>query len=409
MNVSPSNLGPDRDGKLPLSGIRVVEFSHMVMGPTVGLILGDLGAEVIKVEPAPKGDNTRRLTGSGAGFFGMFNRNKKSLCVDLKDPRGMAIVKSLIMDADVLIENFRPGALNKLGLSAADLRAEHPALIYYSAKGFLPGPYEHRAALDEVVQMMAGLAYMTGPPGRPLRAGSSVNDIMGGMFGVIGILAALRDRDRHGKGRKVTSSLFENCVFLSGQHMAQYAVTGQPAKPMPDRLSAWAIYDVFECQDDHQIFVAVVSDSQWKIFCENFDLPEFLNNPEMATNPQRCALRAEFLPRIRAIIAAMPYAEILRKCEQLGLPYAPIAKPQDLFDDPHLQTSGGLISVRQGDGQHMQVPALPLALDDWRPDLREEVPLTGEHSRQLAEQAGLSTTDIDALEAAGILATPTAP
>lgn len=404
MATHSAKSAPLEDDQLPLSGIRVIEFSHMVMGPTVGLILGDLGAEVIKVEPSPNGDNTRRLTGSGAGFFGMFNRNKKSLCVDLKDPRGMAIVKSLIKDADVLIENFRPGALEKLGLGADELRAEHPELIYYSAKGFLPGPYEQRTALDEVVQMMAGLAYMTGPPGRPLRAGSSVNDIMGGMFGVIGILAALRDRDRRGGGRKVTSALFENCVFLSGQHMAQFAVTGQPAKPMPDRLSAWAIYDVFDCQDDRQIFVGVVSDTQWQIFCKNFDLPEFLNNPEMATNPQRCALRSEFLPRIRQIIAAIPYADMLQKCEELGLPFAPISRPEDLFDDPQLKASGGLITVQHKKDKYMQVPALPLTLDDWRPNLREDVPLTGEHSHELAEKAGLSAAEIAELQAAGILA-----
>jgi crotonobetainyl-CoA:carnitine CoA-transferase CaiB-like acyl-CoA transferase len=404
MATHSAKSAPLEDDQLPLSGIRVIEFSHMVMGPTVGLILGDLGAEVIKVEPSPNGDNTRRLTGSGAGFFGMFNRNKKSLCVDLKDPRGMAIVKSLIKDADVLIENFRPGALEKLGLGADELRAEHPELIYYSAKGFLPGPYEQRTALDEVVQMMAGLAYMTGPPGRPLRAGSSVNDIMGGMFGVIGILAALRDRDRRGGGRKVTSALFENCVFLSGQHMAQFAVTGQPAKPMPDRLSAWAIYDVFDCQDDRQIFVGVVSDTQWQIFCKNFDLPEFLNNPEMATNPQRCALRSEFLPRIRQIIAAIPYADMLQKCEELGLPFAPISRPEDLFDDPQLKASGGLITVQHQKDKYMQVPALPLTLDDWRPNLREDVPLTGEHSHELAQKAGLSAAEIAELQAAGILA-----
>ena len=404
MATHSAKSAPLEDDQLPLSGIRVIEFSHMGMGPTVGLILGDLGAEVIKVEPSPNGDNTRRLTGSGAGFFGMFNRNKKSLCVDLKDPRGMAIVKSLIKDADVLIENFRPGALEKLGLGADELRAEHPELIYYSAKGFLPGPYEQRTALDEVVQMMAGLAYMTGPPGRPLRAGSSVNDIMGGMFGVIGILAALRDRDRRGGGRKVTSALFENCVFLSGQHMAQFAVTGQPAKPMPDRLSAWAIYDVFDCQDDRQIFVGVVSDTQWQIFCKNFDLPEFLNNPEMATNPQRCALRSEFLPRIRQIIAAIPYADMLQKCEELGLPFAPISRPEDLFDDPQLKASGGLITVQHQKDKYMQVPALPLTLDDWRPNLREDVPLTGEHSHELAQKAGLSAAEIAELQAAGILA-----
>ena len=166
----------------PLSGIRVVEFSHMVMGPSCGLVLGDLGAEVVKVEPIPQGDNTRRLVGAGAGFFAAFNRNKKSLVLDLKTDKGVAFAKKLIGHSDVLTENFRPGGLDALGLGYEALKEDHPGLIYCSLKGFLAGPYENRAALDEVVQMMGGLAYMTGPPGRPLRAGTSVNDIMGGMF-----------------------------------------------------------------------------------------------------------------------------------------------------------------------------------------------------------------------------------
>ncbi|MEM9524509.1 MAG: CaiB/BaiF CoA-transferase family protein [Pseudomonadota bacterium] len=398
----PSGDG-ERDNSLPLSGIRVVEFSHMVMGPTCGLILGDLGADVVKVEPCPDGDNTRRLTGSGAGFFPMYNRNKKSISVDIKDPRGMRLVKNLVDDADVLIENFRPGALEKLGLGYETLRADNPGLIYFSAKGFLPGPYENRTALDEVVQMMAGLAHMTGPPGRPMRAGASVNDIMGGMFGVIGILAALRERDSTGCGRHVTSALYENCVFLCGQHMTQFAVTGEPAAPMPDRLSAWAIYDVFDCLHDVQVFVGVVSDTQWKIFCEHFGLPEYLNDPALKTNPQRCHARDEFLPRIRTIIGAMSQQEVMAKCEKLGLPYAPISRPQDLYDDPHLVQSNGLIPLTLPDDRTAAAPALPFTLDDWRPGKRLDIPRQGEHTRQIAEQIGLSDREITDLETNGVI------
>lgn len=392
-----------RSGNLPLSGIRVIEFSHMVMGPTCGLILADLGADVIKVEPAEKGDNTRRLTGSGAGFFPMYNRNKRSLSVDIKDPRGLALVKSLIKDADVLIENFRPGALDKLGIGYDALKTENEKLIYCSAKGFLPGPYDHRTALDEVVQMMAGLAYMTGPPGRPLRAGASVNDIMGGMFGVIGVMAALRGRDQTGKGSHVTSALFENCVFLSGQHMAQYNVTGQAARPMPERLSAWAVYDVFDCNDGQQVFVGVVSDTQWRVFCESFGLDDFAVDPELATNPQRCHQRARFLPKVRELLGAMTSAEVLERCEQLGLPFAPITRPEDLPGDRHLQESGGLLKVHDDNGKEVEVPALPFELDDWRPGVRLDIPKIGEHSRDIALAAGLSEDDVNALLNDGVL------
>src|SRR6266550_6371656 len=281
---------------LPLGGVRVVEFSHMVMGPTCGMILGDLGAEVIKVEPIA-GDNTRRLIGTGAGFFRMFNRNKKSIAVDLADPKGLEAVERLIASADVLIENFKPGTMAKYGLDYPTLAAKHPRLIYVAHKGFLPGPYEHRTALDEVVQMMAGLAYMTGPVGRPLRAGTSVNDIMGGMFGAIGVLAALRTREETGRGQEVQAALFENCVLLSGQHMQQYAVTGEAPQPMPSRISAWGIYDVFTLADGEQLFIGAVSDKQFATLCEVIERPDLLADPALQTNAQRVAVRPALLKR----------------------------------------------------------------------------------------------------------------
>ena len=295
--------------KLPLQGIRVVEFSHMVMGPTCGLILADLGADVIKVEPAKGGDNTRKLPGSGAGFFISFNRNKRSLALDVKSPRGLAVAKKLIARCDVLIENFRPGGMEAIGLGYEAVKPHNPRLIYCSLKGFLSGPYENRAALDEVVQMMGGLAYMTGPPGRPLRAGAPVNDMMGGMFAVIGILAALRQREESGEGQQIKSSLFENTAFLVSTSMAQYAVTGKPAAPMPARISAWAVYDVFDTADDLQIFVGVVTDTQWRIFCEMFALPDLAADASLQTNAQRVAARDRLLPRLRALFKGLTRAQ----------------------------------------------------------------------------------------------------
>ena len=391
------------DEALPLSGVRVIEFSHMVMGPACGLILGDLGADVVKIEPCPQGDNTRKLTGSGAGFFTMYNRNKRSISLDLKNPDGMALARRLIDGADVLVENFRPGALEKLGLGYATLSKTNPGLIYMSGKGFLPGPYEDRTALDEVVQMMAGLAYMTGPPGRPLRAGASVNDIMGGMFGAIGIMAALRKRDRTGKGDHVTSALYENCVFLCGQHMTQYAVTGKPANPMPERLAAWAVYDVFDCANGGQIFIGVVTDTQWRVFCEHFGLDDLLADPDLATNPQRCHERDQFLPRIRQLFAAMALVEISDACEQLGLPYAHIKRPEDLYDDAHLKASGGLLPITTLAGEATSAPALPFAFDGWRPKVRHDVPRLGEHSFDIAREAGLGEAEVAALVKKGVL------
>ncbi len=400
---------------LPLEGLRVIEFTHMVMGPSCGMILADLGAEVIKVEPIA-GDNTRRLLGSGAGFFSMFNRNKKSLAVDTRDPRGLEIVLKLAADADVFSENFKAGTMHKLGLGCDTLSRLNPRLIYVSHKGFLPGPYEQRTALDEVVQMMGGLAYMTGPEGRPLRAGSSVNDIMGGMFGAIGVLAALQARHRTGLGQEVQSALFENNVLLVAQHMMQFAVTGQAAAPMPSRISAWGIYDVFTVRDGEQIFLAVVSDTQWALFCEAFGLAELKDDPRLAGNNDRVRARDWLVPRLREHLAEMDAAEIGTRFEAHGLPYAPITRPQQLFDDPHLCATGGLAAVTlpadaSSAGQRIDThtPLLPLALSGRRLPLRTAPPSLGEHSRELLQSLGYDAASIAALCADGVVGTPAAP
>jgi crotonobetainyl-CoA:carnitine CoA-transferase CaiB-like acyl-CoA transferase len=374
---------------LPLQGIRVIEFVHMVMGPTCGLVLADLGAEVIKVEPEA-GDNTRRLVGSGAGYWVTYNRNKKSVAVDLKSESGMAFVKELIASADVVTENFRPGAMEKIGLDYASLQAAKPGLIYCSMKGFLPGPYENRAALDEVVQMMSGLAYMTGPEGRPLRAGASVNDVMGGMFAAIGILAALIERSRTGKGQLIRSGLYENSAFLVGQHMAQERITGQAVAPMPNRVSAWAVYDVFSARDNEQVFIGVVSDTQWKQFCEVFGLAELAADQGLALNNQRVKERERFMPALRAKFAEMSKQELMALCEKAGLPFAPIKKPVDLFEDEHLLQSRGLTSVTLHSGEKIDIPALPLEMDGRRFGTRLDVPEIGSHTHELAAEAGVA-------------------
>ncbi len=381
---------------LPLSGVRVVEFVHMVMGPSCGLVLADLGAEVITVEPLA-GDNTRRLAGSGAGFFPAFNRNKKSLAIDMKAPAGRAVIARLVSSADVISENFRPGAMAKLGLDYQSLSKDNPRIIYCSHKGFLTGPYEERTALDEVAQMMGGLAYMTGPPGRPLRAGSSVNDIMGGMFGAIGILAALRERERTGLGQEIRSALFENTAFLVGQHMAQYAVTGKPANPMPARLAAWAVYDVFDTKDSQQVFVAVVSDTQWKLFCDAFEQPALFADASLATNPQRVHARDRLIPLVREIFGRYSKADLMAKCEMTGLPFAPITRPEELFDDPHLNAAGGLAEITLADGRKTKLPALPLEMKGRRLGVRHDVPSSGEHSRDVLAGLGYTPADIDRL------------
>jgi crotonobetainyl-CoA:carnitine CoA-transferase CaiB-like acyl-CoA transferase len=389
---------------LPLEGVRVVEFAHMVMGPSCGLVLADLGAEVIKIEPL-KGDNTRRLEHAGSGFFPVFNRNKKSLAVDLQHPEGNKLVLKLLGTADVLTENFRPGALDKLGFSYARLKQDNPRLIYCSLKGFLHGPYEHRPALDEVTQMMGGLAYMTGLPDRPLRAGSSVVDIMGGTFAAVAILAALRSRESTGRGMQVTSALFESTAYLVAQHMAQFELTGEAPPPMSVKRPAWSVYDIFETAGGGRLFIGVVTDTQWEAFCREFRLDELAADPRLETNGQRVKERAWLIPRINELTRRYSQDELAAKLEEIGMPFAPIARPWDLLDDPHLNASGGLLETRAR-GKTIHVPALPVSLDGERLPKRTDPPRVGEHARELLESLGCSPQEIESLRDRGIVALP---
>lgn len=367
---------------LPLEGIRVIEFTHMVMGPTCGMILADLGAEVIKIEP-PGGDKTRQLPGLGMGFFRSFNRNKKSVVLDIQTPEGLATAQELIGQSDVLLENFRPGLMDKLGLGATALKALFPRLIYVSHKGFLPGPYEDRLALDEVVQNMAGLTYMTGPKGRPLRAGTSVNDIMGGMFGAIGVLAALRERDRTGQGQEIQSALFENCCLLAAQHMQQFQMTGEVPPPFPSRVSAWSVYDTFEVAHGEQLFIGAVSDKQFLILCQVLNRPDLASDPALATNAQRVAVRPDLLARLAESTIGCEIEDLCARLKAAGLPYAKVVRPDQLVQDEHLLASGGLVPMQTDDGDSTQVVLLPLLMGGRRPGVRRPLPRVGEHTEEV--------------------------
>ncbi len=388
---------------LPLDGVRVVEFCQTIMGPSCGLVLADLGADVIKVEPAPDGDKTRRLFGFAAGFFPSFNRNKRSIALNLKSEEGVALAHKLIEKADVVIENYAPGTMERLGCGYDTLSKLNPRLIYCAMKGFLSGPYEKRPALDEVVQYMAGLAYMTGPPGRPLRAGASIIDIMGGTYGAMGIMAALRDRDRTGKGQFVKSALFESTAFLMMQHMAIEAVTGEEVPPMPNRRGAWAVYEVFETADDDQIFIGITSDNHWRRFCEHFGRQDLLDDPTLKTNEDRVRARDRIIPICTEIFGGLEKADLAAICEKIEIPYAAVARTKDLFEDPQLNAHGRLLPTRLPDGQMTKFPRLPVEIGDHDLGLRRQPPEIGEHTEEVLAEMGLDAKSIADLEAKGIV------
>ena len=387
------------DQRLPLEGIRVLAFTHAVMGPAAGLILADMGAEVIHIEPTG-GDVTRRLKGFGVGYFSFFNRNKKSLSVDLKTPRGREVIYKLAKTADVVLENFGPGTIERLGYGYDKLSEINHRIVYCSLKGFLPGPYEKRVAMDEVVQMMGGLAYMTGPPGQPLRAGTSIIDITGGMFGALGVITALYDRQRTGKGAYVKSALFETTAFAMGQHMAYSALTEGPVPPMPVRVSAWSVYRLFETKDNDQIFIGLISEKHWQSFCKAFDRPQWLEDERLQSNNGRIDQRDWFIPEVEKLIKQYTKAEVTESCDAAGICFSPVARPEDLFEDPPQlnQESGGLLKTTFPNGTKTKMPRLPIRIGEYDFNLRNDPPAqVGQDTVDLLSELGLSREEIGEL------------
>ena len=388
---------------LPLSGIKALELGHAILGPSCGQILADMGADVIHVERAPEGDYTRNLPGMGSGFHSYFNRNKRSLVVDLKSEQGKDLLKKLIASADVMYDNFGPGAVDRLGFSYEACSAINPRLIYCSLKGFMPGPYEHRPSLDNLVQMMGGLAYMTGPAGRPLRAGASVIDIMGGTFGALGIIAALYERQQTGKGQMVRATLYEATAYLVGQHMAMTAVTGEPAPPMPEGEMPWGVYDLFETEDGETIFIGMTSDAHWQRFCEVFGLEDLFADERLKTNNSRCTERKWLIPKLSEVFKQLSSEVVIDGCEKSVIPFAPVRRPDELFDDPHLNESGGLIDTPLPGGKRGKLPKIPLRMGKYEFDMRHDPPKPGEGTHEILKAIGLSEGEIENLIQEGIV------
>ena len=393
---------------LPLTGVRVVELGHIVAGPSAGLILAELGADVIKIELPKLGDMSRRMPGASTSSFYLYNRNKRSLAVDLKAPAGAKVLQRLVGRAEIVVDNFAPGVLERLELSYEHFVGDNPGLIWLSIKGFLPGPYEHRPSLDELAQMMGGLAYMTGPPGQPLRAGASVIDIGAATYGVIGVLAALLERQRNGKGQKIVSGLFETTVFWVGQWIARAAASGDPSVPMPEvgqsRRMGWGVYHLFTTSDDEQVFIGVTSDGQWRRFCQEFELADLLADERLATNAQRVHERGWLLPRLRQEATKYSGDDLQAKLERSGVPYAPVRRPDQLAEDPHLKATGQLMEVPLAEGKLAKLPKLPFRSTEYDFELRRPAPKLGEHSREVLEEMGCSPEEIRQLIAEGAVA-----
>lgn len=392
----------------PLAGLRVLEFSHTIMGPCAGLLLADLGADVIKVEPV-EGDNTRRLNGFAAGFFATFNRNKRSIAIDLKQPDGQAVVHRLVKDADIVLENYGPGTMEKLGCGWAQLQPLNERLIYLALKGYLAGPLQNRPALDEVVQFQSGLAYMTGPVGQPIRAGASIVDILGAVFGVTAALAALRERDNTGKGQRIGSALFESAAFLMASHIAGGATTGQSVPPMTARKGAWGIYDVFHAKDGTPVFIGVTSDAQWQRFCEEFGYGDWFADARLTTNPQRTSEREWLIPALRERLSTLDHDALLASLKAADVSWSPVGRPEDLTDNEQLLEQGvidtALATASQSVADAVRLPGLPLefGVERVRTRLERQPPTLGEHSTDVLLEAGFDRSRIRTLHDQGVI------
>ncbi|MEC9185028.1 MAG: CaiB/BaiF CoA-transferase family protein [Pseudomonadota bacterium] len=379
----------------PLAGTRVVEMTHMIMGPSCGMFLALMGAEVIKIEP-PLGDKTRNLTGMGSPFFPLFNRGKVSVQLELSTDAGRDALDRLLKTADIFVDNFRDQSLAKMGADPVDLRAKFPNLILASHKGFLEGPYKDRTAMDEVVQMMTGLAYMTGPKGRPLRFGSSAIDIFGGLFGAFAAMGALMERQNSGKGRDIRVGLFESGLLFAAQHMVQFELEGTSPPPMPERNFSWPVYDIMKTADGRQIFVGAVTEGQWDALCGYLGLDDLIADERLQSRMDQINARSWTIPIVEKAIGKRNYRQLLEDFEKLGIPFSPINKPSELFEDPHVLRDGGLVRSNMADGRTFRAPALPFEIDGRMMSASGDRPSIGQETNRILSELGLSKVEIEA-------------
>lgn len=393
---------------LPLDGIRVLELGHIVAGPSAGLVLADLGADVIKVERAGEGDQSRAMPAGSSALFHFLNRNKRSIAIDLKgSAEGRALFLRLAAVSDVVIDNFAHGAVEALGLGYDVLSRTNPGLIYLALKGFLPGPNETRPFLDELAQMSAGLAFMTGPRGQPMRAGASIVDVGAAAYGVIAVLAALQQRAKTGVGQRITSGLYETTVFWVGQWLAQYAATGEPSVPLPEMRQGtrmgWGIYQLFTAADDEQIFVGITSNGHWERFCKEFGLDDLLADPRLDDNAKRVAARGWLPARIAEELVRHSSGELAARLTRARVPFASLRRPDQLVDDPHLNAIEQFVETPLPGHAPAKLPKLPVRSTAFEMGLRRPAPRLGEHTREVLEEIGLTGEEIDALASRRII------
>ncbi|ADJ16871.1 CAIB/BAIF family protein (plasmid) [Halalkalicoccus jeotgali B3] len=396
---------------LPLSDISVIELGNIVSAPFASLLLADLGADVVKIERPGVGDLMRSAGESGEAVVNALNRNKRSLALDLQSDRGRKAYHDLASEADVVIENLGPGVADRLKIGYDDLKARNTDLVYLSIKGFHSGPYGDRPGMDMVAESMSGLAAMTGNPGGgPVRVGTSIADIGSAMYGVIGVLTALRERDRTGKGQLVDATLFESAAQWMGYWMTFADMTGQDHPPLGTSHPAFSLYDIFETTDsDRWVFVGVTSDRHWPAFCEAVDRPDLLADRRFETPESRFEHESELVSIAREELTGWNREELVDALLAEGVPAAPVNKPSELLNDEHLEESGMIITFggyHNGMEKRLRTVKTPLSGDRIATEQRLDTPRLGEHSREVVAASGYDEAEIDDLLEEGVIELP---
>lgn len=394
------------DQQPPISDITVVELGHIVAGPFCGMILADLGADVIKVERPATGDMLRDSSELGNSTFDYLNRNKSSVTIDLKSEEGSAVFKRLIDEADVVVENFGPQATDRLGIGYDDLSKDREGLIYCSIKGFTPGPYEEYPALDPIAESLSGLMSVTGREDMPpVRSGTSIADMAAAMYAVIAILGALRHREQTGEGAHLYSGLFESTVSLMGYWLAYTETYGKVPKPLGASHMNWSPYEVFRGIDGTWVFIGPAGQAQWERMCHSLSLDDLLEDPRFETLADRRQHNEELIDILRDRLSGYSSTEIVERLREVDVPVAPVNDIDDVLQDPHLDEIGMLqkIATTEGDGDEIRVPRYPIFSDGHEHAPLRSPPALGEQTEAILSELGFADDEIESLRTADVI------
>ena len=392
----------------PLDGMKVLDLTRVLAGPYATMLLGDLGAEVIKIEQPGTGDESRNFGPFKNGFslyFMSVNRGKQSVTLNLKTERGQAIFKQLLKQTDILVENFRPGTMQKLGLDYDTLKGEQPSLIYAACSGFgQTGPYAQQGAYDMIIQGMGGIISITGEPdGPPVRVGTSISDITAALFTTIGVLSALHHRNRTGSGQFVDVAMLDSLVAVLENAVVRYFATGEAPKPLGARHPAITPFEAFASADGH-VIIALGNDTLWAKFCEHVDRHELISDERFRTNADRTENHSELFPILSEIMSQRPTDDWIDALGAIGVPCGPINAMDKVVSHPQVQAREMITRIAHDITGEVEVPGVPIKLSETPGNVEVPAPSLGEHTTKvLTDLLKMSADEVEQLRQDGVI------